>query len=199
MLTAQIISIVAFCVSWLWYVTLILGAVAMVLLQVIWCCRMKKSGVYASFIIAALASIGCIIAGVIMIVQWKGDTYCHVFTVTNDNFDDDFYDWGDYCKEQAWAAIAFITGTLWATTAGFILYFVTSGRYERCELRSDERNGESNRQNQENPNSNSSNVEMGVLATAYATHVDGIPTSHGTTPSAAPVVVAEDTDVSEKV
>lgn len=141
MVTAQILSIIAFLVSWIWYVTLILGVVAMILLQVFWCCRVDKAGLYATVVISGLTSLGCFIAGALMIVTWKGDRYCHVFVVTNE--DDDSYrtyydgsNWTtyydsqtDYCNEGGWAVVAFVTGLLWAATSICTLIFLCSGRH----------------------------------------------------------------------
>ena len=153
MITAQIISIVAFLVSWVWWVTFIVGLISLVLLQFVWCCRQSKIGMFVSVGISTLAGITCTIAGVVMIVVWKDQTYCSVFTLTDgDDDDDDYYkqftyyndDYNntvyidnyaeerrnrDYCEEQAWAVVAFITATLWFSTSGLIFYFVRSGRY----------------------------------------------------------------------
>ncbi|KAL3940210.1 MAG: hypothetical protein SGARI_001075, partial [Bacillariaceae sp.] len=132
MLAAQVLSVVAFLVSWLWYVTFIIGIVAMSLMQVTWCCRVKKTGLVIALVICGLAAAACAVAGVLMIVQWKGDTYCHVFVMNDDFRNDDIY-WpsGDYCNEAAWAGVAFVVGALWAAAAICILYFTTSGRYNR--------------------------------------------------------------------
>ncbi|KAL3916973.1 MAG: hypothetical protein SGILL_004928 [Bacillariaceae sp.] len=172
MLAAQILSIVAFLVSWLWYVTLLIGGVAMILIQVIWCCRIKKAGLIASSVISALAAVSCIGAGVLMIVSWKGDTYCHVFSM-NDDFwddgisDDDFYKYTkdyDYCNEAAWAVVAFITGALWAAAAGCILIFMTSGRYERCEEQCQDRLDKEQEQTIAQQENNLNNIELGSVA-----------------------------------
>ena len=56
----------------------------------------------------------------------------------------DLWHWGDmndpyslsertYCKRKTWATIAFVCATLWIAAAGFLLYFVTSGRHARWE------------------------------------------------------------------
>lgn len=142
MVTAQILSIIAFLISWIWYVTLIFGVTAMILLQVFWCRRVDKAGLYATAIISGLTSLGCFIAGALMIVTWKGDIYCHVFLVTEgDDFlvaheDDDwvstYYSQQDYCNEGAWAVVAFVTGLLWAATSICTLIFLCSGRHAQC-------------------------------------------------------------------
>jgi len=170
MITAQIISIVAFLVSWVWWVTFIVGLISLALLQLVWCCRQSKIGMFVSVGISTLAGITCTIAGIVMIVVWKDQKNCSVFTLTdgseddyydnyvtpihddtycndgynNTSYDDCYYNRNnndymdnyaeerrnrDYCEEQAWAVVAFITATLWFSTSGLILYFVGSGRY----------------------------------------------------------------------
>jgi len=131
MITAQIISIIAFLVSWVWWVTFIVGLISLVLLQFVWCCRQSKIGLFVSVGISTLAGVTCTIAGIVMIVLWKDQIYCSVFTLT-DGGDDNYVEGlrnRDYCDEQAWAVVAFITATLWFSTSGLILYFVRSGRY----------------------------------------------------------------------
>jgi len=149
MISAQIISILAFLVSWVWWVTFIVGLISLVLLQFVWCCRQSKIGLFVSVGISTLAGVTCTIAGIVMIVLWKDERHCSVFTLTDvgdDYYNDAYYatpiyDDGytgykssgnvrrDYCEEQVWAVVAFVTATLWFSTSGLILYFVGSGRY----------------------------------------------------------------------
>jgi hypothetical protein len=206
MLAVQILSIVAFLVSWLWYVTLVIASVAVTLVQVTWCCHIKKTGLIVAIVICSLASAGCIVAGILMIVQWKGDTYCHVFTmnddVTHDDFmdDDTFYIYrGDYCNEVAWAVVAFVTGALWAAAAICTLYFLTGGRYQRCEeecsrrLQANEGDG--------NEGQDLSNIEMGSIvpvpaATPYLS--PGEENHEIAVLAAASFIVSDDVDVTTK-
>ena len=69
MITAQIISILAFLLSWLWWVTLIFGLISLGFLQLVWCCRQGKIGLFVSVGISTLAGITCTIAGIVMIVH----------------------------------------------------------------------------------------------------------------------------------
>jgi hypothetical protein len=135
MVAAQLMSIVAFCVSWLWIVTFILGTVAMILMQTIWCCRLSRCGLIWSIFIAFLTSLSCTTAGILMIVFWKGDPFCSIFILSRD--DDDWYvndfKHGDECNEVAWAVVSFVTGALWAAVGACVYRFVVSGRLARCE------------------------------------------------------------------
>jgi len=140
MIAAQIIAIVAVLISWIWWVPFFIGFICFVLLQVIWCCRQNKAGLYISCGISTLAAITCAIAGIVMLVVWKDQRYCKVWvvTVTDDLIEsnsyrtDDYYS-RDYCKEGIWATIAFLAAILWFATTGCILYFVKSGRHTTWE------------------------------------------------------------------
>jgi len=148
MITAQIISIVAFVISWFWWVTFIVAGICLVLLQVIWCCRQNKIGLYISAGISFVAAITCTVAGIVMIIVWKDNVYCHIWRLTDDDDGNDYYDGDDYysnwsdkgssekpdfCEEGIWAAVAFVTALLWFATSGCILYFVKSGRHTKWE------------------------------------------------------------------
>jgi len=144
MITAQLFSIVAFLISWIWAVTFFVGGLCFVLLQVIWYCRQNKIGLYVSAGVSTFAAVLCTIAGIVMIVAWKDKVECKVWMLTGDDdytkyYNDDEY-WGDkagtrrdYCEEDIWATVAFVTAALWFITTGCILYFVKSGRYTRWE------------------------------------------------------------------
>ena len=125
MITAQIISIIAFgllCGFISGWLTLIVGLISSVFLQLVWCCRQSKIGLFVSVGISTLAGITCTIAGIVTFSAWK-DQFS-VFTVFDADGSDDFYD--DY--DQFYGVAAFITATLWFTTSGLILYFFGRGR-----------------------------------------------------------------------
>jgi hypothetical protein len=190
MVTAQTLSIVAFLVSWIWYVTFILGGIAMILMQVIWCCRVGRGGLISTSVISCLTSVGCFVAGIIMIVKWKGDMICHIFRMTDDDtysYNDDAIMNYDYCNEVAWAMVGFATGFLWAATAVCVLVFVTSGRYERCvQLRTTTPYGAPNR-TQENE------VELGPIPAAIPYSGNGEEeANHFMIPAASIVVSGDD-------
>jgi len=134
MITAQIISIVAFLISWIWWVTFIVGGICCILLQVIWCCRQGKIGLYISAGISFVAAITCIIAGIYMIIFWKDRPYCSVFQLLRDDYYMDGYrsEYSD-CREGIWVVVAFGTALLWFATSGCIFYFVKSGRHTKWE------------------------------------------------------------------
>jgi hypothetical protein len=120
-MTAQILSVVAFCMSWIWWVTLLLSAPLMVMLQVVWCCRMKKGGLTAAGILSTLSALGSLFAGIWILIKWKDNAFCYVIVLTID--DDDVYD-DDYCLEVAWAVVAFINFALFAVAAYCLFHFV---------------------------------------------------------------------------
>merc|ERR1712238_446447 len=130
-------------------VTFFVGGLCFVLLQVIWCCRQNKISLYVSAGISTLAAVLCTIAGIVMLVGWKDKVQCNVWRLTGDDDfaiyypdddladypnnpsdddpDDDYasdHDRRDFCEEDIWATVAFITAALWFATTGCILYFV---------------------------------------------------------------------------
>jgi len=137
MITAQIVSILAFLISWFWWVTFFVGFICLVLLQVIWCCRQNKIGLYISAGISFVAAVTSTIAGIYMIVVWKDKVFCEIWYLT---VEDDVYCSGpscydsyDYCEEGIMVAVAFVAAILWFATSGCILCFVQSGRHTQWE------------------------------------------------------------------
>jgi len=118
MITAQILSIVAFLSSWIWLIPFIMyhfasfsiswiglvafivgfGFICFIQLQVIWCCRRSKIGLYITALHSTIAAVTCSIAAIVTV-----------------------------------GLIVFITAMLWFVTTGCILYFVKSGRHTRWE------------------------------------------------------------------
>jgi len=134
MITAQILSIVAVLTSWLWWPTLAISFEAMVLLQIVWCCRQNKMGIMVTQVIAVAAALLCIGAGIFELVVLKRATWCGIFYFNDANLDDDFTAYDD-CKEQMFALLSFVTAALWLVSAGFAIFFVKSGRYAKREER----------------------------------------------------------------
>mmetsp|Transcript_10681 Transcript_10681/g.22560 ORF Transcript_10681/g.22560 Transcript_10681/m.22560 type:complete len:226 (-) Transcript_10681:1262-1939(-) len=158
MISAKIISIVAFSIAWFYWVAFIISIIAMVLLQIVWCCRQRRIEVWASITVSSIASLLCFGAGIFIIVAWKNAKYCEPFLFYS-YFDDDYY--YDWCPEHVWAAIAFIDGVLWGIAAAFMLYFLRSGRYDRWEDK-----------HTANPTENS--VDVGATPTAMAVKMGNI-------------------------
>ena len=81
MIAAQVLSIIAFLMSWIWWVTFIIGFVCMVVLQCIWCCRQKGvKALNVTMAFSAVAGSYCVMAGILMLVLWKDRTvsYTHL-------------------------------------------------------------------------------------------------------------------------
>jgi hypothetical protein len=126
-MTAQILSAIAFCMSWIWWVTFLLSAPLMFMLQAVWCCRMKKGGLRAAGILSTLSALGSLFAGIWILIKWKNEKWCEVFVLTNDDYDADYYyDYYNYdnCREVAWAVVAFINFALFAVAAHCLFHFV---------------------------------------------------------------------------
>lgn len=134
MITAQVLSIVAFTIAWVWWVSFTIGLIVLVLLQIIWCCRQSKAGIVAASIISVIASIVCLFIGIWLIIYRKDTQWCTAFTLEYD--DDDTYSYSrDYCPEKVWASISFVDAVLWLLTGHFSIMFLWTGRYDKWEAK----------------------------------------------------------------
>jgi hypothetical protein len=76
---------------------------------------MSKAGIISTAIMSTITTILSLFAGVWTVTQWKGDTYCHVWVLIDDdkyyggyNYNDDYnYPRPDYCNETGWGVVAF--------------------------------------------------------------------------------------------
>jgi len=126
MIAAQIISIVAFCICWIWWVTFVIGLTVFIMLQLVWCCRHKtKFGLYITAGMAALASIMCIVASTYMLVKWRNKSWCDPFFVIATEFDDD----DDYYDSSSSGSYSWVGGVV------FFLFFVVVGVVWFCQYR----------------------------------------------------------------
>lgn len=153
-IAAQVLSIVAVLISWIWWVSFIVSVAALVLHQVIWCCRQSRAGIVAMNVVSIVAGLLCIFAGVFLLVYRTEAKWCYAFTLYQD--DDDYWwnndDFSDYCPEKAYASVAFVDAVLWFATAGCMMAFLMTGRYAKWE----EQHGGSS-----SANETSAAVEMG--------------------------------------
>lgn len=181
MISAQVIAIVAVFISWVWWLTFLISMIGMSLIQILWCCRQSRSMVSALGLVAMLCFLAQYGVGIYALVKWKSVFYCDIFSMNSygkkedidiGGFDqpydeynstDSYYAYNDTCQEERWATIAFVSGTLWATVAACIIYFVASGRHEKWE------EGHSNSRSETNNGNNNVNeamVEVGSVPEA---------------------------------
>jgi hypothetical protein len=126
LLTAQIASIVAALLSWVWWPLFVVSAPIAVILQTTWCCRMNKGGMVAACVLSFLAFAGGLFIGIYMATEcWQG-----IFVVVMDRDDDDYYSHrGNYCNSwinnpTAWTVVAFVDCALFLLTFVCTTYFV---------------------------------------------------------------------------
>lgn len=133
MIAAQVLSIIAFLMSWVWWVSFIISIIAFVMHQIIWCCRQSKLSLIAAHVVSLVAGILCIFVGIFFLIYRKdGITYCDVFTLETWG---DSWNGRDYCPEVGYAIVAFVDAALWFATAGCTIHFACSGRYAKWEER----------------------------------------------------------------
>lgn len=135
MISAQILSIVAFLISWVWWPAFIICLTALVMHQLVWCCRQSECMLIATHAISVVAALMCSFAGILWIIVRRDSGYCEPFTFyADDQFADDNGGMWD-CSKSAiiYAVIAFVDAVLWLAVAGCTITFVNSGRYQKWE------------------------------------------------------------------
>lgn len=133
MIAAQILSIVAIVISWVWWVGFIISVIALVLHQVIWCCRQSRLGLITGSVVSIVAALLNIFVGVWFLVTRKNAYWCDPFTLIYDDDDDRWSSGRDYCPEKAYATIAFVDAVVWFAVAFCTIAFMKTGRYELWE------------------------------------------------------------------
>ena len=132
LLTAQITSIIAACISWIWWPVFVLAAPTAAVLQTAWCCKMKKQGLIAGAVLAFLA-FGCaLFVGIWMIVEcWNT-----IFVVIESAGDDFYYsECSSYLRNPtAWVVVVFVDAALYLVTAVCTVFFVFK-RYDAIVAR----------------------------------------------------------------
>ena len=135
LLTAQITSIVAAVISWVWWPLFVISAPIVVILQTTWCCKMKKAGMIAACILSFLAFVGGLFIGIWMATEcWEG-----IFVVIidrNDYYNDDYYGgchrWMN--NPTGWVVVAFVDCFLFLLTFLCSAFF-TFARYDEKAAR----------------------------------------------------------------
>lgn len=133
MIAAQIMPIIALFISWIWWVTVIIGIIGFIVYQTPWCCRQNRGGMLCSGIFATIIGLTNIGVGIFFLVRLRDSRWCEPFVLWYDTYNswpDD--DW-DGCREKTWGTIALVCGFLWLATASCVFYFVGSGRHAKWE------------------------------------------------------------------
>lgn len=138
-IAAQVLSILAVLMSWVWWATFVIGIIATALLQVLWCRRQKTAaGIQASAVVAFVACGACLFAGCWMAIMWRDAYNCYPFDWMTYTNDDDRYDY-NYCNQNVWASVAFVDAVLWAAVGGCLLRFVSTGKHAKWEKKHNEK------------------------------------------------------------
>jgi len=133
MIAAQVLSIVAVLISWIWWVGFIISVIALVLHQVIWCCRQSRLGLITGGVVSIVAALLNVLAGIFFLVARKDTYWCDPFTLYFDDDDDRWNSGRDYCPEKAYATVALIDAVVWFAVAFCTIAFLKTGRYASWE------------------------------------------------------------------
>lgn len=135
MVGAQIISFFALLLSWTTMWSLIIGVVTWLLLQIVWCCRMRRCGLITTGIMAVISGAACITAAILVLVNGTS-TICN--SVAADSNDDvtNADDFQDNCTLglNVYVGLAFGAGALWLITALLLFMFTCGERYDKFHL-----------------------------------------------------------------
>lgn len=106
-MTAQVLTVFATFVSWIWWVAFTINAIGLVLFQLLWCVRLRTGMMYSHVGVATLASLASLGVGIYCFVVWSQVTECYVFTMDSYTADDDWNDdWPDkvphYWDDDLW-------------------------------------------------------------------------------------------------
>lgn len=166
-IAAQIMTIIALFISWVWWVTFLISIVGTTFYQLLWCCRQNIHAIYASTAVALISSFVSLGVGIYLLVQWKNYRYCYSFVL--DAFvtlDDDS---NDYCNEEAWGSIAILCGILWFAVSVCTFYFAKNGRHAKWEeLHSKNSAGAAADDDETNEGEEPVAVELGTLPAVSA-------------------------------
>ena len=113
----------------------------MIVMQVIWCCRMKYGGLLALGIMNVICGITSVIAAIYILRKWPNDKWCNVYTLfVNPNEYATYYDNEEYydsywlCNYRAWVIVELIGAILWFVAAYGPIHFITSGKLARYNM-----------------------------------------------------------------
>lgn len=123
-MTAQVLSIVAFLISFGDVFTFFLGLVAMILLQCVWCCRLNKCALNTAACFAVAVSVLDFSFAIYIFVQ--GSDVC------GDGFSEE-----DDCYWEVGATLLIISAALWVAVALLVFSFANSARFTKCWEESD--------------------------------------------------------------
>jgi len=143
MITAQITSILAFFLSYVWYVTFAISLCTMIFYQLVWCIRLGRTGMRTLIGCSVLSASLSIFFGVYVLLAWQGPyvVHCEPFTFVNDDnpdFDSSYYQregFRDYCFEETYATLSFICAALWLASATCTAALMVSGKHQKWEER----------------------------------------------------------------
>ena len=142
-ITAQVLTIFACTVSWVWWVTFIISIVGMAAFQILWCCRNGKAMIYGFAVIAGVCSLAEVGVAIFALVVFSKARGCEAFSMEfygmdrRELFHDDilypYYYWDAYCEYVTWVVVAFISAALWAASAICMFVFAWSGQHALLE------------------------------------------------------------------
>ena len=140
MIASQILSFFALALSWTTIWSLVIGLVTFILLQIVWCCKMRKCGLITTGIMAVCSGTVCVVTAILVLV-YGADEVCNYVednatddaTITSITSNPDFNTDCTY-GVNVYIGLSFASGALWLVTALLIFIFSCGQRYDQFHL-----------------------------------------------------------------
>ncbi len=131
-IVSAVLTVIAFMISWTWWVGLLFSLGGMVMFQMLWCSRQTSGALYSFAAVAMVCALIEIFVGLWFSLGFRNYTICSALNMkgVGDNTDPDAR---DYCPEELFAGFSFVCGGLWFLVSSFMLCFLKSGRHARFE------------------------------------------------------------------
>jgi len=140
MVSAQVLSIVAVIISWVFWGTFIISLSGFILYQTVWCRRQSRCGLVAAIVICVLAASLNLFSAIFFFMTKKDSKWCEPFTMMSDDnpYDDGYYSY-NYCDHIAWSIVSFVGAAFWLAAAGLTAKFLYGGNYAKWEEKLNQR------------------------------------------------------------
>ena len=128
MFSAQILSIISFCISWFWFMPFFMSLIAMILLQVAWCRRVNSVMIWSSAWISFSAGVNSFYYFARIMNE---DDSSYYETCESDNVAKIlYYNFTVGCAPLK--GLSLTCGGLSIIVTSILFIFMGSGRFERC-------------------------------------------------------------------
>ena len=190
LITGLVLPIIAVLIGWLWWATWLITIMGMAIMQILWCCRNKKTGILSIVILSGLEALIQFGYAIYILVKFPESTDCWMFWGDHYTSSNKWVD--DSCPEGLWAGMTFVNSFLWFGSAFCLWYFVWSGRHAKWEKLHKGSNGNSGNNGSSNNHNNSAALELASTTGARTVQTEATTVVAMTVPTLPPPKVLVD-------